>query len=157
MHTTSAGPDDDAVDELAAAVTALVRAWRTAGRLVPDGAHSTLNLLQLAALLDDGEHRLGEIACLRGIDQSVASRQIGELTARGLACRRPDPADGRAGLISLTPEGHALVERTRALRRDLIRTALAESRAGDVHTVARLVAALADEIDARAGELATLH
>jgi len=29
------------------------------------------------------------------------------------ACRRPDPSDRRAGLVSLTPDGHALVGRTR--------------------------------------------
>lgn len=149
MHTISAGSADDAVDELADAVTTLVRSWRSAGRRVP--SHSTLAMLQLAALLDEGEHRVGEIAELRGVDQSVVSRQIGELAARGLACRRPDPSDRRAGLVSLTPDGHALVERTRHLRRDLVRGALQRSDAGDVHTVARLVTALAEEIDARAG------
>ncbi|MHA6785647.1 MarR family winged helix-turn-helix transcriptional regulator [Pseudonocardia saturnea] len=158
MHTISAGPTtgDDAVDELADAVTALVRSWRSAGRHVPSSTHSTLALLQLAALLDEGEHRVGEIAELRGVDQSVVSRQIGELAARGLACRRPDPSDGRAGLVSLTPDGRALVERTRHLKRDLVRSALERSDAGDVHTVARLVTALAEEIDARAGELTSL-
>ncbi|MDN5932806.1 MAG: MarR family transcriptional regulator [Pseudonocardia sp.] len=152
MHTSSAGPvtGDDAVDELADAVTALVRSWRRAGRRLPSSTHSTLALLQLAA------HRVGEIAELRGVDQSVVSRQIGELAARGLACRRPDPSDRRAGLVSLTPDGRALVERTRHLERDLVRRALERSDAGDVHSVARLVVALAEEIDARAGELTSL-
>ncbi|GAA2558497.1 MarR family winged helix-turn-helix transcriptional regulator [Pseudonocardia hydrocarbonoxydans] len=154
MHTTSAG--DDAVDELADAVTCLVRSWRGAGRRVPHSAHSTLALLQLAGLLDDGEHRIGEIAGLRGVDQSVVSRQVGELAARGLARRRPDPADRRAGLVSLTADGHALVERARHLKRDLVRGALRRCEPGDVHTVARLVLGLAEEIDARTGELAAL-
>lgn len=153
MHTISG---DDAVDELADAVTTLVRSWRGAGRRVPNATHSTLALLQLAGLLDDGEHRIGEIAELRGVDQSVVSRQVGELAARGLACRRADPSDRRAGLVSLTPAGQALVEQTRRLKRDLVRSALERSDAGDVHTVARLVVALAEEIDARAGELASL-
>ncbi|MBW0091454.1 winged helix-turn-helix transcriptional regulator [Pseudonocardia sp. KRD-184] len=158
MHTISSAPvtGDDAVDELADAVTHLVRKWRTAGRRVPNAAHSTLALLQLAGLLDEGEHRIGEIAELRGVDQSVVSRQVGELQARGLACRRPDPSDRRAGLVSLTPDGHALVGRTRTLRRDLVRSALERSDAGDVHTVARLVAALAEEIEARADQLTGL-
>ncbi|GAA3247305.1 MarR family transcriptional regulator [Pseudonocardia petroleophila] len=153
MHTISG---DDAVDELADAVTCLVRSWRGAGRRIPNATHSTLALLQLAGLLDEGEHRIGEIAELRGVDQSVVSRQVGELASRGLACRRPDPTDRRAGLVSLTPAGHELVERTRRLKRDLVRSALERSDAGDVHTVARLVVALAEEIDARAGDLAAL-
>lgn len=144
MHTTSSEPvtGDDATDELADAVARLVQSWRSAGRRVPNAAHSTPALLQLAEL--------------RGVDQSVVSRQVGELQARGLACRRPDPSDRRAGLVSLTPDGHALVERTRTVERDLVRSALERSDAGDVHTVARLVTALAEDIEARADELTGL-
>lgn len=158
MHTISSAraPGDDAVDELVDAVTHLVRSWRSVGRRVPNAAHSTLALLQLAGLLDEGEHRIGEIAELRGVDQSVVSRQVAELQARGLASRRPDPSDRRAGLVSLTPDGHRLVGRTRARGRALVRSALERSDAADVHTVARLVAALAEDIEARADELTGL-
>jgi DNA-binding MarR family transcriptional regulator len=143
MHTSS----DAAVDELADAVSTLVRAWRSAGRRVPGEAHSTLAMLQVAGLLDDGEHRLGELAGLRGVDRSVVSRQVGELQARGLVCRRPDPVDGRAGLVRLTPDGRALLGTAQRLQRDLVRGVLTRCAPDDVRTAARVVAAIAGELD----------
>ncbi|WP_300018145.1 MarR family winged helix-turn-helix transcriptional regulator [Pseudonocardia sp.] len=97
-------------------------------------------------------NRLGEIAGLRGVDQSVVSRQVGELQARGLVCRRPDPADRRAGLVRLTPEGRALLAGAQRLKRDLVRGALARAAPVDVRTAARVVAAIADELDDRLGD-----
>lgn len=155
MHTTL--PADALVDELADAVSALVRAWRHTGRRVGlDGSQSTLALLQLASLIGDGEHRLGEIAGLRGVDQSVISRQIGELQARGLVCRRPDPTDGRAGLVRLTPAGLALLDRVHQSRREVMRRALERCPATDVRAAAELVAALAVEFDTSLADPAVL-
>jgi DNA-binding MarR family transcriptional regulator len=144
---------DLAVDELGDAVVTLVRTWRSIGRRTPEGSHSALAVLEMARLLGDDEHRLGEIAELRGVDQSVISRQIGELEARHLVCRRPDPKDRRASLVRLTPAGHDVLDRARTLRQDWLRGALARSPVTDVRTAARLVAALADELEARASEL----
>jgi DNA-binding MarR family transcriptional regulator len=159
MHTIS-GPavdGDAAVDELADAISALVRTWRGAARRLPESGHSIFALMQLTGLLDDGEHRLGEIAERRGVDQSVVSRQIGDLQARGLVCRRPDPSDGRATLVRLTPDGRELATRARALERDLVRGALSRRPGTDVRTAARVVAALADELDARLDDPDTLR
>lgn len=145
--------DDTAVDELLDAVSTLIRTWRSLGRRIPGrNMHSTLALLQLADLLDEGELRLGEIAERRGVDQSVVSRQVGEMQAHALVCRRPDPADGRASLVRLTPAGHELLDQARCVKRDLMRGALSRSPVGDVRTTARLIRALAAEVDARAAE-----
>src|SRR5690349_19479342 len=96
----------DAAEALGDAVVALLHAYRQAAR---HPAHTTLPLLELAQLLGRGEMRLGELATLRGVAQSVVSRQVGELEARGLVARRPDPADGRAGLVRLTAAGLAVL------------------------------------------------
>ena len=153
MQTIAGG---HAVDELGDAVVTLVRTWRSVGRRAPEGAQSTLAVLELARLLGDGEHRLSEIAELRGVDQSVISRQIGELEHRGLVCRRPDPSDRRASLVRLTPAGHDVLDHARALRQEWLRGALARSPVADVRTAARLVAALAEELHAKAHELGPL-
>lgn len=147
---------DSAVDELGDAVVALVRIWRSLGRRAPEGSQSTLAVVELARLLGEGEHRLSEIAELRGVDQSVISRQIGELEHRGLVCRRPDPSDRRACLVRLTATGHDVLDRARALRQEWLRGALARSPVGDVQTTARLVAALAEELQSKAHELGPL-
>jgi DNA-binding MarR family transcriptional regulator len=149
-------PADTAADDLVDAVVGLVRTWRGLGRRAPEGSQSTLAVLELARLLGDGEHRLGEIAERRGVDQSVISRQVGELEQRGLVCRRADPSDRRACLVRLTPAGHEVLERARALRQDWLRGALARCPEDDVRGAARLLAALADELEARAHELGPL-
>lgn len=154
VHTTAA---DIAVDELGAAVTSLVRAWRCAGRRLAERSPSLLNVAEMARLLGAGERRLGELAELRGVDQSVISRQVAELEQHRLVSRRPDPTDRRASLVRLTEEGLAVLHRADALRRDWLRTALADSEVRDVEVAARLVTALAGQLTDRAGELARLH
>ena len=138
----------DAADALGDAVIALVRAYRHALR---HPVTSTLPALELALLLAEGEQRLGELAARRGVCQSVVSRQVGELEARGLVVRRRDPADRRAGLVALTPAGRELLAEAAETRRTWVHDALAYQPDGDVRAAARLVQALADELDHRAG------
>jgi DNA-binding MarR family transcriptional regulator len=142
---------DRAADELADAVVALLRSWRTlTHRAAEAGAPSTMAVVELVRLLGADERRLSEIAALRGVDQSVVSRQIGELEAKGVVCRRPDPADRRASLVRLTPAGQDLLTRLAELRRDWLRGALRRVPGTDVVAAARLVAAVAAEISDRA-------
>jgi DNA-binding MarR family transcriptional regulator len=134
---------EDAAEALGDAVTALLRSYKQAAR---HPAHATLPLLELARMLDRGEMRLGELAALRGVGQPVISRQVGELEARGLVVRRADPADGRAGLVRLTPAGCALLASATEARSRWLHDALASYPEHDVRTAARLVTALADEL-----------
>jgi DNA-binding MarR family transcriptional regulator len=137
----------DAAAALGDAVVALVRAYRHALR---HPVTSTLPALELALLLADGELRLGELAVRRGVCQSVVSRQVGELEARGLVVRRRDPADRRAGLIALTPAGRELLVEAAEIRRSWVHDALAHHPDDDVRAATRLVQALADALDHRA-------
>jgi DNA-binding MarR family transcriptional regulator len=139
-----------AVDALGDAVVTLVRAYRHAGRR---RSATALPALELVHLLGTDELRPGELAERRGVAQSVVSRQVAELEARGLACRRPDPADGRAGLVRLTPSGLRLLDDIGRVRRRWLREALARCPAQDVPAVTALVAALADELERHAGLL----
>jgi DNA-binding MarR family transcriptional regulator len=154
MQTTGGGvgiDPDRAADELADAVLALLRSWRAlTHRAEAAGTPSTMAVLELVRLLGESERRLTEIAALRGVDQSVVSRQISELQAKGLVCRRPDPVDRRASLVRLTAPGHELLAQVAELRRDWLRGALARVPDTDVLATARLVQALAAEIADRA-------
>ncbi|MEJ3656857.1 MarR family transcriptional regulator [Actinomycetes bacterium KLBMP 9759] len=151
MQTTS--ESDQAVDELGDAVVALVRAWRGVSRHVIGGSQTTLAVLEMARTIGEGERRLSEIAELRGVDQSVISRQIGELQRKNLVCRRPDPLDGRASLVRLTPAGLEVLETACRARLEWLRGALSRSPTADVRTTARLVAALSEELEAHAADL----
>jgi DNA-binding MarR family transcriptional regulator len=135
-----------AVDALDEAVAGLVHA---VGRAARHPAHAALPALELAGLLAQGERRLGELATQRGVCQSVVSRQVGELEARGLVVRRPDPADRRAGLVFLTPAGRASLETAARTRHRWLHDALARHPDEDLQAAVRVVRALADELDRR--------
>lgn len=59
----------------------------------------------LRTLAEQGDCRPGHIAEMLGVGPSVISRQLVALGDQGLVVRRPDPADGRAELVSLTSTG----------------------------------------------------
>src|SRR3954453_2025524 len=70
----------------------------------------------LVPLERDGEQRCSALAAHAGVDVSVVSRQVATLEKAGYVERRPDPRDGRASLIGLTPAGAAALVTTRAER-----------------------------------------
>ena len=61
--------------------------------------------------------RIGEAATVRtsdvagalSVDVSTVSRQVKQLELEGLVARQPDPTDGRASVLALTPAGHELL------------------------------------------------
>lgn len=70
--------------------------------------------------------RLSDLAEQGELDLSTISRQIRDLVAAGLIARTPDPADGRAALLSLTDQGVAVLEAVSESRRQVLATAIAE-------------------------------
>ena len=102
-------------------------------------------MVELARLLAHGERRLGELAAQRGVRQSVVSRQVCELEARGLVVRRPDPTDARAALVRLTPAGRELLDGVARTRRRVFHDSLARHPVADVQAAARVARALTDE------------
>jgi DNA-binding MarR family transcriptional regulator len=74
------------------------------------------------------------------LDVSTVSRQVAALQAAGLICRAPDPSDGRAALLTVTPTGRDVLERTRAQRRQILHDVLAGWPAQDVELFAGLLA-----------------
>ncbi|MCE1178038.1 MarR family winged helix-turn-helix transcriptional regulator [Actinomycetota bacterium] len=60
--------------------------------------------------------RVSALADLIHSDVSTVSRQVTHLAKAGLIAKVTDPADGRAQLISITPEGSQLVETLRQKR-----------------------------------------
>jgi DNA-binding MarR family transcriptional regulator len=61
--------------------------------------------------IHDGPVRVTDLAARVHTDVSVVSRQVGQLETRGIVAKVPDPEDGRASLVILTPEGSDLVSR----------------------------------------------
>ncbi|MGW7541407.1 MarR family winged helix-turn-helix transcriptional regulator [Streptomyces sp. NPDC054770] len=63
----------------------------------------------LSGLARLGPQSAARLADEVGIDRSGASRYADRLESAGLLERSPDPRDGRATLLALTPEGRAAV------------------------------------------------
>lgn len=122
------GPGEEAARlaaDLRAALGPLVRRLR---RFRPD---DELTLSQTSALVRidrDGPTTGSELAAAEGIRPQSMATILGRLYERGLVVRRPDPADGRRLLVSLSDAGR---EGLRGARREKSR---------------RLARAIADEL-----------
>ncbi len=96
----------------------------------------------LAIVAKKGPMRLTELAAYLQVDASVASRQTADLVHRGLVLRQPDPADARAGLLEVSADGEAIVERVRDRQVEVLRTALDEWSDADARALLTLMTRL---------------
>ncbi|MDG9721832.1 MULTISPECIES: MarR family winged helix-turn-helix transcriptional regulator [unclassified Streptomyces] len=103
----------------------------------PDLESSAYGLL--VRLGQCGGQRATELAAYIGVGKATMSRQLRALEELGLVTREPDPADGRAWLITLTPEGQARVSRVRDARRARYAGRLADWDPREVTELARLL------------------
>ncbi|MEU6575368.1 MarR family transcriptional regulator [Streptomyces sp. NPDC046805] len=93
----------------------------------------------LVRLDEHGGQRATELACYIGVGKATMSRQLRALEELGLIVREPDPADGRAWLVTLTDEGRHRVGMVREARRARYVSKLAHWDRGEVAELARLL------------------
>ncbi|MGD9946053.1 MAG: MarR family winged helix-turn-helix transcriptional regulator [Burkholderiaceae bacterium] len=67
--------------------------------------------MMISPYIDGDGTRIVEIARRMGISKQAVGRMVGELEEAGLVAQRADPADGRATLVSFTPEGLRYMKR----------------------------------------------
>lgn len=72
--------------------------------------------LMLAYLDEAGPLRASTVVEDFGVDKGAVSRQTQHLVELGLLTRDPDPADGRATLLSVTADAHDRLARVREER-----------------------------------------
>ncbi|WP_062354646.1 MarR family winged helix-turn-helix transcriptional regulator [Herbidospora yilanensis] len=101
------------VDLLAERLKAALARLGRHGRRQTRGDLTAGQTSALAAAARLGPVRLGDLAAHEGVSAPTLSRVVAGLENLGLLARTPDPADGRASLISLTPEGEAELGRLR--------------------------------------------
>jgi len=71
------------------------------------------DIVTLGVLESRGSTRPGQIAAALNVDPSVISRQLVTLSRLELITRGTDPEDGRAELITITPQGRERLVRAR--------------------------------------------
>ena len=82
-----------------------------------------LTYAQLSALARTEEYgpiRIGELATLEQVAAPSLTRTVRPLAAAGLIGKEADPSDGRSWLVSITPQGRALLGRIRRRRSELL-------------------------------------
>ncbi|NLU67166.1 MarR family transcriptional regulator [Streptomyces sp. HNM0574] len=93
----------------------------------------------LVRLADAGPQRSSTLAAYFGVGKATMSRQVAALDRLGLITRTPDPADGRASLLQITPEGYARFNRVREARRARYQRKLASWDRAEIGELARLL------------------
>ncbi len=91
--------------------------------------------------------RITELAAGEGVTQPAITRVVNRLQERGWVARTSDPRDGRAVMVSATPEGSAVFQRLRGESRALVHEEMATLDDDDVETLARAIDVLDELID----------
>jgi DNA-binding MarR family transcriptional regulator len=120
------------------------RAVAAAGIAVDRPALSVLITLRMAGR----PLRVGEIATQMQVVGPHVTRQVNELERLGLVRRVTDPADSRARLVEMAPEGGAAIERYMGEVFGWFTTAMAGWSAQDRDDLGRLLGRMVDDLTA---------
>lgn len=101
----------DEIDQIAAAFGRLAAFWRASRwqDAADHGLHPTQ--AEILARIAAEPARAASLARALGVTPATLSDSVSALVSKGLAERRPDPADGRAQRVAATPEGLATAAR----------------------------------------------
>lgn len=107
-------PVPDETAELAGRLRLVVTRLARQLRQTADSDLSPTQGAVLASVSSAGPLTLGELAELERVSSPTITKAIGRLHDKGLVEKITDPGDRRFVRVTLTPEGEALLERTRA-------------------------------------------
>ncbi|MEI3846708.1 MULTISPECIES: MarR family transcriptional regulator [unclassified Microbacterium] len=137
--TTATGPSAVDQPDLSPAASRLrIAIFRLARRMRTQRAVDSMSDGQfavLAALKVHGPHTLGELAERERVSAPSMNRTVNCLQESGYIVRGADERDGRKVVISLTPEGEAVVEETARRRDAWVEASLAQLTARERETL----------------------
>lgn len=114
-------------------------------RIIRERAHAvhpdlqSSSYLMLSWLAQHGPQRASSMAETFGIDKGAISRQIQHLVDLGLVDRSPDPADGRATLVSVSPDARSRMAAVADERRRWLDDRLRDWTADDLVEITTLL------------------
>jgi DNA-binding MarR family transcriptional regulator len=136
----------DLEQSLTQVARAILRLEVPKSALMPGESIDRAGYWLLVRVSAEGSVRLSDLADSVALDLSTVSRQMGNLVASGLVTKDPDPLDGRASLLSLSPRGQAVLAAVSEARRLVLAEAVAEwtedERNALAHGLLRLEAGL---------------
>lgn len=134
---------DDALVELEAEIGILARRIRRVLNERADDLHpdlSTLGYSLLMVLEHSGPVRASYFVETFGVDKGAISRAVLQLVELDLVRRTPDPSDGRAAIVELTPRGLDSLRRVAEVRRQMLAERLENWDEGELRTFVALLA-----------------
>jgi DNA-binding MarR family transcriptional regulator len=124
-----------------------------AGRLVRavsrGGSHTVpaATLRMLAQVDELGPVSIGRLAEADRCSQPTMSAAVQNLAEKGWAVKRPNPADARSSLVSLTPQGRAVLRDARRQNAAVVADRLRRTPTVDEHDLAAAVALIRALLD----------
>ncbi|SDQ06520.1 DNA-binding transcriptional regulator, MarR family [Leucobacter chromiiresistens] len=153
--TDASGADASDSDALARDLTRVSgRFARIAGRVAGRG-YSLIAWRVLLGLEQSGPARISTLAHEQRVAQPSMTGLVQRLEGEGWVARAPDPADGRATLVSITPAGSAALVDYLGAAAERLRPhleALSEFDRATLARAAELLHQLGDRIDDPSGE-----
>jgi DNA-binding MarR family transcriptional regulator len=119
----------------------LIALWKVVGRVQRHDLSRTAASV-LASLRDHGPLRVTALAASEAIAQPTMTTLVGRLERDGLVERGGDPADARAVLVTITPEGLGRLLRIREARAAAIDARLRELDPDERDALAAVLPAL---------------
>ena len=151
MPATALAVDTDTATRLRSAVGRLHRRLRPTAAGAAAGLTPT-RISLLYTVVRKGPIRLSELAAAEGVNPTMLSRIIGDLSDAGVLERVSDPGDRRAALVNATTDGRRLAERMRRERTDVLNRALDSLSAADRRTLEQALPALENLAEALRGD-----
>jgi DNA-binding MarR family transcriptional regulator len=144
-------PDVTATRDIELAARLRLAITRTARRLRQESG-TDLGPSQVAALATierQGPLAPSELAERERIKRPTATRVLARLAEAGLVVRIPDPSDGRSAIVSISPDGRALLRRLRQRKTAYLAKRLRELPDRDVQALARAAEVLEGILEER--------
>ncbi len=110
------------------------------------GQDTGVALQGVLRFVGEGESRATHLAERLGVSAPVLSRHIADLEEQGYVIRRPDPDDGRAQLVALSPAGADKLRRIEEHRAATLQGYLSDWSQDDAEDTARILARLSDSL-----------
>ena len=134
-------------DRTATAASLRLVVGRLARKLGRGGGLTLSQLSALASIEASGVIRLADLAAIEGVSPPTLSRIVGSLTGAGHLTRRPDPADRRSSLVSLSAGGRRVLGATRRERTAALAERLRQLTPAEIARVRDALPVLARLVD----------